>query len=466
MRRRWLALSLLALAVTVAVADRAIESSAATPTRSRAAPAPIDHLIVIFLENRSFDHLYGQFPRVNGLRQPGARITQTDRSGEPYRVLPPVRVGWGKTDPDPRFPAAFPNAPFLIDPYVPSSQKTPDPVHRYYQHILQINGGKMDRYVAWTDTGALTMGHYETDKLPLYRYARRHVLADNYFTAALGGSWLNHMWLVCACTAVFPNAPASMIAEPEVDASGRLIGLKKDGDVTPDGFAVNDLQPFAPPYMAGTPEAQRVPPQTLPDIGERLTAAGVSWAWYAGGWSNAVAGRPDKWFIYHHQPFVFFRAYAPGRPARARHLKDERDFLKSLADGTLPAVSWIKPIGELDAHAGYSTVLASEAHAATLVEAVQRSRYWTRAAIVITYDDFGGWYDHVPPPTIDRWGPGGRVPALIISPWARKGFVDSTFYDHTSILRFIEWRWRLEPLATRDAAANNLLNAFDFRPRR
>ena len=146
MCRRWLALSLLALAVTVAVADRAIESSAATPAPPRAEQVPIDHLIVIFLENRSFDHLYGRFPRANGLRRPGARITQTDRSGEAYRVLPPVRVGWGKTDPDPRFPAAFPNAPFLIDPYVPSSQKTPDPVHRYYQHILQINGGKMDRY--------------------------------------------------------------------------------------------------------------------------------------------------------------------------------------------------------------------------------------------------------------------------------------------------------------------------------
>jgi acid phosphatase len=424
--------------------------------------APFDHLVVIFLENRSFDHLWGQFPGANGLERPEARITQTDRAGRPYPTLPPVLVGWGKTDPDRRFPSSLPNAPFLLDPFVSTGTKTPDPVHRYYQHILQINGGRMDRYVAWTDTGALTMGHWETAKLPFFPYARRYVLADNYFTAALGGSWLNHMWLVCACAAIFPNAPADMRAQPELDASGRLVGLTRDGGVTPDGYAVNDLQPFARPYEAGTPDARRVPPQTLPTIGERLSAAGISWAWYAGGWNDAAAGRPDRLFEFHHQPFVFFAAYAEGTAARATHLKDEADFRRSLGDGTLPAVSYIKPIGEVDAHAGYSTVLAGEQHAIELIQAVERSAYWKRAVIIVTYDDFGGWYDHVPPPQIDRWGPGGRVPALIISPWAKKGFVDSTFYDHTSILKLIEWRWGLAPLGSRDAAANNMLNAFDF----
>jgi phospholipase C len=148
----------------------------------------------------------------------------------------------------------------------------------------------------------------------------------------------------------------------------------------------------------------------------------------------------------------------PGR----EHIQDEERFRSSLTDGSLPAVSYIKPLGIDDEHAGYSDVDAAERHAVDLIEAVQDSPYWERAAIIVTYDDFGGWYDHVAPPPIDRWGPGGRVPALIVSPWARKGFIDSTPYDHTSILKFIEWRWGLRALSSRDAMAWNLLAAFDF----
>ncbi|HYB42419.1 MAG TPA: alkaline phosphatase family protein [Candidatus Methylomirabilis sp.] len=436
----------------------------ARPSRPAAAEAPFDHVIVIFLENRSFDHLWGSYPGANGLGRPGARVLQTNLDGRPYEALPPVLKGWGRPEIDPRFPSALPNAPFALDPFVPLGDHTPDPVHRYYHHLLQINGGKMDRFVAWSSagTGGLTMGHWESSALPLYRYARRYVLADNYFTAALGGSWLNHMWLVCACTAVFPGAPESIRARPEVDAAGRIVGLARDGGVTPDGFAVNDLQPFARPHKAGTPDAERVPPQTFPTIGDRLSAAGIDWAWYAGGWNNAVAGRPDPLFEFHHHPFVYFAAYAEATAARAAHLKDEADFLRSLGDDTLPAVSYIKPIGEMDSHAGYSTELAGEAHAVELIRAVESSPYWKRTAIIVTYDDYGGWYDHVPPRLADRWGPGGRVPALIVSPWARRGAIDSTLYDHTSILKLIEWRWNLAPLAARDAAASDMTAAFDF----
>ena len=425
---------------------------------------PIDHVIVIFLENRSFDHLFGRFPGANGLARPGARVVQTDREGRAYLTLPPVVLGQPSrpTEIDTRFPQGFLNAPFAIDPFVPAADKTPNPVHRYYQHILQINGGLMDRYVAWSTAGALPMGHYETANLPLYPLAREFTLADNYFTAAFGGSWLNHVWLICACPPVFPNAPAEMRAEPRLDAAGRLVGLAKDGDVTPDGFAVNDLQPWAPPYQAGTPDARRVPPQSAPTIGERLNAAGVSWAWYAGGWDEAVAGRPDPLFVFHHQPFVYFTAYGEGTPGRAAHLRDEKTFVEDLRTGRLPAVAFVKPIGEVDEHPGYSSVVAGERHAVALVEAVRRSPLWRRAVVIVTYDDFGGWFDHVPPPPGDRWGPGGRVPMLVISPWAKHRLVDSTVYDHTSILKFIEWRWRLAPLGARDAAANNLLPAFDF----
>jgi acid phosphatase len=322
----------------------------------------------------------------------------------------------------------------------------------------------MNKYVAWSDAGGLTMGHNDTRKLPLYPYARRYTLTDNFFTAAFGGSMLNHFWLICSCTPVWPNAPKDMVAHPKFDTKGKLIGLdNEDGEVTPDGYVVNDVEPFYQPYEAGVAAKHRMPPQSLPTIGDRLSDAGVSWAWYAGGWDEALAGNPAPTFQFDHQPFVYFRKYAPDTPEREKHLKDEMDILAALQDETLPVVSFIKPLGKYDEHAGYSTVMAGEQHAADLIERVKHSPYWEKTAVIVAYDDFGGWYDHVAPPKVDRWGPGGRVPPmLVISPHARKGFVDHTLYDHTSILRFIEWRYRLEPLAERDAEANNLLAAFNF----
>ncbi len=323
----------------------------------------------------------------------------------------------------------------------------------------------MDRFVAWTDAGGLPMGYYDTKQLPLYPYAQSYTLADNFFHAAFGGSFLNHMWLICACTPVWADAPDDSVvkvAQPEFDAAGDLTGLSKDGQVTPDGYTVNTVQPFYHPYEAGTADEDRMPPQTLPTIGDRLSGAGVSWAWYAGGWNDALAGKPDKNFQFHHQPFVYFQRYADGTPEKAEHLKDEEDFLISLEEGTLPEVSFVKPIGEENEHPGYSTVSGGEQHTVDLIERVKNSPEWENSAILVTYDEFGGFYDHVAPPAVDRWGPGSRVPMLIVSPYTRKGFIDHTLYDTTSILKFIEWQYGLQPLADRDAKANNLLAAFDL----
>ncbi|MFN8532394.1 MAG: acid phosphatase [Dehalococcoidia bacterium] len=421
------------------------------------ASVPIDHLLVIYLENHTFDNLYGQFPGANGLQSPAANIRQVDREGVPYRTLPNV--------PDPRFPTSLPNSVFPMDPFVPLDQKPPTPSHVFYTHQLQVNEGRMDKYVTYSGVGGAPMGYADTAKLPLYPWAREFTLADNWFTSAWGGSWMNHMWLVCACTARFPNAPVGLVSKPIFDAQGRLIGL--DGPeqyVTPDGWAVNDLQPFYPPFMPGTPEDQRVPPQAASTIGERLSEAGVSWAWYAGGWDDILEGKNPENFVWHHQPFLYFEAFRPGSDNRARHLKDQTDLVNAIENGTLPAVSFLKPVGEFDEHAGYSTILYSEQHVAALLTRIRQSRSWNRIAVVITYDDYGGWFDHVPPSPKDRWGPGGRVPAIVVSPWARKSYVDPTLYETVSILRFIEWRWGLTPLNERDASANNLLNAFDFGP--
>jgi phospholipase C len=231
-----------------------------------------------------------------------------------------------------------------------------------------MDGGRMDRYVTWTNAGGLPMGYYDTEQLPLYPYARDYTLADNFFTAAFGGSMLNHFWLICTCTPDWPGAPADMVAQPDFDTAGTLSGLPKDGDVTPDGYVVNDVEPFYQPHKVDVGAEDRMPPQTLPTIGERLSDAGVSWAWYAEGWNDALARNPDPTLVFHHQPFVYFEEYAEGTPERSTHLKDEQDFLTSLNDGTLPAVSFIKPDNRHDEHPGEAQVLASEQHVADLIE--------------------------------------------------------------------------------------------------
>jgi len=207
-----------------------------------------------------------------------------------------------------------------------------------------------------------------------------------------------------------------------------------------------------------------VPNQTNPTIGDWLTAKGVSWAWYSGGWDSAIAGTPDPTFQYHHQPFIYFANYADGTAAKKEHLKDEKNFLAAAKAGTLPAVSFVKPLGMENEHPGNSDVQTSESHAVDLINAVLNGPNGKDAVVILTYDENGGFWDHVAPPVIDKWGPGLRIPAIIISPFAKKGFVDHTQYETVSILAFIERRWGLPPLNSRDKNANPLLNAFDFNP--
>src|SRR5262249_7889935 len=159
-------------------------------------------------------------------------------------------------------------------------------------------------------------------------------------------------------------------------------------------------------------------------------------------------------FQFHHQPFIYFAPYADGTPARAAHLKDEADFIAAAQSGNLPAVSFVKPLGMNNEHAGYADILTGEYHTQQLVDAVRNGPNWKDAAIIITYDENGGFWDHVAPPKIDKWGPGTRIPAIIISPFAKKGYVDHTQYETSSILSFIEKRYGLAALATRDAQAS------------
>ena len=255
--------------------------------------------------------------------------------------------------------------------------------------------------------------------------------------------------------------PASRVAQVGSDGS-----VRKDGAITPDGHIVNTSytvnSPHPPAMDAPGQRGQLVPELDAPTIGDRLSERGVSWKWYAGGWDAALAGRADDTFQFHHQAFAFFRRNADGTEGRRLHLADETAFLSDLHAHRLPAVSFIKPLGVDNEHPGYASLLAGQAHVASLVSAHQQSPEWRSTAVIITYDENGGRYDHVPPPAGDRWGPGVRVPAIIVSPLARRHLVDHTRYETVSILRLIERRWGLEALGERDEKANDLTAAFAF----
>jgi phospholipase C len=413
----------------------------------------VGHIVVIYMENHSFDNLYGEFPGAEGLSTatPG-EITQVDSNGHAYAWLPPIAG-------NPAFPTNLPNGVFNIDQYVSADKEIPDVLHRYYQEQKEIDGGRMDRFVQYNFSKGLAMGYYKTSMLPLAAIARKYTLCDHFFHSAFGGSFLNHQWLIAAMTPVNPGAPDRL--RMQFDPTGALV---HDGTVTPDGYVVNTSYSVNAPRPKYAHSDELVPNQTAPTIGDRLSAKGISWAWYAEGWDSAVAGAPDSLtrFEYHHQPFMYFAKYAGGTRARKEHLRDETEFLAAAKAGRLPAVSFVKPSGLDDEHPNESDVFHSESDAVDLINAVMGGPNGKDAVVILTYDENGGFWDHVPPPVIDKWGPGTRIPAIIISPFAKKGFVDHTTYETVSILAFIEKRWGLKPLQTRDAAARPLDNAFDF----
>ncbi|TMH31784.1 MAG: acid phosphatase [Betaproteobacteria bacterium] len=443
----------------------------------------------------SFDNLYGLFPGADGIANATPeQATQIDHDGTPLKEL----ITFGSDGrPDPSFPR-MPNKPFRIDaPPVSRTldQLVPSPIHAFFHHREQINGGKNNMFAAMSQVGGWTMGYYDGSAFRLWQWARDYTLADRFFMGAFGGSYLNHQYLICACAARHPNAPERM--RVVLDADGRLtkkpgspsanIGAVQvvssgGGQVMSDGLSVNTSQPpyqpsgispaeggalaFADPQ--GTPgSGEPAPAQTARTIGDTLSAKGVSWTWYAGGWNAALAdGRQPpsvkRRVIYtrdegspifqpHHQPFNYHARFAPGTKDREQHLKNGDDLLRDIAAGTLPAVAFYKPAGRYTQHPSYTDVKSGDQHMADVLDKLRASPQWSHMLVVLTYDENGGYWDHVPPPTgagwSDRLGPGTRVPALLIGPMVKRGFVDHTSYDTGSILKFITRRFDLEPLA-------------------
>ncbi len=422
-----------------------------TGRASPPAQVPINHIIVLFQENRTFDHYFGHFPGADGLAN--VRFPQTDKTGKPYAVLPPPLALDRKTQ-DARFREPLPNAPFDLGRIIPPDLPTADPAHRFF--LMQRQYGperKMDRWVAETDVGGLVMGSYGREANPVqWKLAEEFVLFDRWFQAIHGASNTNHYYLIAARTALYPNAPKDS-PEERVDKQGNIVGT---------------IQPWYEPHLPNVPDDHRAPPQTFPTIGDRLSGAGITWAWYHEGWNGGNPPvRGNAGYIPHHNPFTYVKQIMEDPTMRA-HLQDLAEFRRALRDGTLPQVAFLKANGPHNAHGGYSTVADGDRWVGEIVTAVMQSPYWDRVAILLTYDEGGGWFDHVPPPVVDYFGPGSRVPALLISPYAKRGYVAHETYDHTSVLKLIEWRFGLEPLTARDRDARAPLEAFDFKqpPRR
>jgi phospholipase C len=546
-----LAFALLALCAAPAPAS---DGHHGGPDRGR--PSALDrirHIVVVYEENHSFDNLYGGWEGVTGLAATdAAHTTQVDQAGAPYKCLlqvdvnlasPPLGTACSAGPPDNAFASQFPNRFFTIDALiaptdttcpapgvfapngVPKGQGEPggctrDLVHRFYQEQYQLNGGAQNRYVTGSDAVGLTMGVYDTKKLPIYAYLHGpghpdYVIADHFFQAAFGGSFLNHQWLIAAASPTFPDAPADL--HSLVDDNGFPNATYplytptrdvRDGALTvacdaphPAGLAcgdiaVNTIQPAFPPAASGT----RLPPQTAPTIGDRLSARGIDWAWYSGGWSNAdgdidapgwtnsdtactdpntlpgsvFPNCPDKLFQFHHQPFNYFAAFAPGTRARAQHLRDEQEFIAASAASKkhcrLKPVSFIKPIGAENEHPGYASEHTGSDHLVDLLQGIQGSNCAKDTMVVVTYDEFGGQWDHVSPPgqgtatpgPHDQMGPSTRIPALVLAPGLKRGFsVDHASHDTTSVMATIEHRFRLRPVSTRDAGVQDLSTVFD-----
>lgn len=429
----------------------------------------------------------------------------------PYKTLPQPNttyaVGLPQNKPDSRFPANLPNVPYQLTKYMPYQDSfSGDPIHRFYQMWQQIDEGKNDLFTWVHQTagddngeskpatiyqGALEMGFYNMGQgdAPDFKFVGdNYAISDNYHQAIMGGTGANHIALGTGDTAFYTNdqgqaavPPANQIENPN-PKSGTNNNYKQDGysggsytncsDMSQPGVApvmtyLHSLpyQPFhdgncAPGayyllnnYLPGyTPAGQRttstpfaIPPQTLPTIADSLSAHHISWKYYGQGYNN---GKPTDHFCGICDPFQYVTSIMT--TSLKQNIQDYTQFQNDVAHNTLPAVSFIKPDEINDGHPASSSLSKFENFATTITnEVINKPDLFKQTAILITMDEGGGYYDSGYVQPLTYFGDGTRIPMMVVSPYARQGFVDHTYNDHVSILKFIEKNWHLPPLSSR-----------------
>ena len=556
---------------------------AATPLSAAwSAPAttPIEHLIVIVGENRTFDNLYGVYqPRkgqtvdnllskkiVNLDGTPGPNFKQAQQklglstgaySATPefngvYGVLPQPwafgAFGQRQDVADARFPSDLPNGPFQITRHVSYGAHTGDPSHRFFQMWQQVDGGKHDLFVWVADQtgpgpsnpwptapgkngqGGVAMGYYNmaSGDAPFFkRMADQYALADNYHQPIMGGTTVNYFALATADVGVYnvdgqPGVPpAKQIENPDAQPGSNnwyvedgyrggsyvqcadaqapgVAGVRaqlaalpyrafNDGNCAPGAYyMVNNMEPGHTPMgqpLALAADKFLLPPQTMPHIGDAMTAGGVAWKWYSGGRNDGI--KVDKEYCGMCDTPTFFSSTMNG-PDKNK-LVDLMQFYVDVKDAaSFPSVAVIAPYDSVSGHPGYAQETSFDELVSDVLERVRANpALWKKTAILVTFDEGGGYYDSGYIQPIDFFGDGTRIPLLAISPYAKHGHVEHSYYDHASIAKFIERNWSLPPLSARSRdnlpnpvrdplhpyvpanrpAIGDLMELFDFTPR-
>jgi len=419
--------------------------------------------------------------------------------------------------PDARFPSNLPNGPYQITRYADWNAAIGDPVHRFFQMWQQFDGGKQDLFVwvavtsgegsqkrsdpaSGTNQGGVAMGFYNMaagDGAYFAELARTYAIADNYHQPIMGGTGANFFALATGYVARYQIdgelrlPPANQIENPDPRPgtnnwyarsgyqSGSYVncgdirqpGVRaireylatlsyttfNDGNCEPEAYYL--VNNYAPGYTAAgapkplSPDQYVLPPQTARTIAEALSEKGVSWKWYHGG--RTASGIEKDLYSSIGDPFTHSTAVMTG-PLKA-NLQSLDMLDRDLASGRLPAVSFVTPPNPDSGHPAYSDASRYETFIKALVAKVRAEpRIWADTAILITTDEGGGFYDSGYIQILDFFGDGTRIPMIAVSPWAKKGAVDHTYYDHVSILKFIEKNWGLQPLSPR--SRDNLPN--------
>jgi phospholipase C len=370
---------------------------------------PIKHVVFVIKENRTFDNMFGLFPGANGVS------VGIDR-GEPRALTPAL-------------------------------DKIPEDIKHCYRCALQAwNEGAMDGFATISEAAdEFAYTQFQPGDLPNYwRWAEEFVLGDNFFASAHGPSFPNHLYTIAAQsggTHDNPTLPLDLLRERH-----RETGLFK-------AWGCDSIPEASIPVYDSEGVSKEVPPcfdfLTEADL---LMEAGIPWGYYA-------ATQEQNGYLWSAYDAV--RHIREDAEVWQRHIFPVDEFVVQARTGILPPVTWVTPRFELSDHPEYS-MCHGENWTTEIVNAVMESPHWEDTAIFLTWDDYGGFYDHVPPQQVDDFGFGVRVPLLIISPYAKRGFVTSELGEFSSVLRFMEDNWGLTQLTHRDGSATPLLSAFDF----
>ena len=369
---------------------------------------PIKHVVFFILENRSFDNIFGAYPGADGASTGMDRGTQ--------RPLTPSPL-----------------------------QRGHDLPHCYNCNVASIDGGKMDGFnqTEYADQFAYTR-FTPGDVKAYFNWAGEYVLADHFFASATGPSFPNHMFTIAATSAGALDNPWQPY--PRLKTMQDAGYAKSWGCDIAQGGYVEVIDPEG--YLVKVS-----PCFDFKTEGDLLNGAEIPWSYYAA--TNSQLG-------YIWSAYSAIDRYRNDAALWAKHIRPVDDVMRDIAADRLPPVTWVTPRFQLSQHPEYNFCWGQN-WTISVIDQIMKSPAWKDTAIVLTWDDFGGFYDHVPPVRVDDFGLGIRVPAMIISPYTKQGYVDSTQYEFSSVLRFIEDNWSLRPYLTkRDANAADLMNAFDF----